>query len=128
MISLTQFKGVYCSGIFIPDAATLTALSLLFEKVHLPNNVEIIKEFSKKYMIRAPKSISERIEVDIEPDNIFVGLNKRERATAKLYLQWGASFIYTYGMLFPEVFETKLFCGQSLTQPPPVPLPATESS
>ena len=49
MDELTKFKGVYCSGIFIPDPATVTALSLLFEKIRIPNDYAFIQEFSKKY-------------------------------------------------------------------------------
>lgn len=110
--SLTQFKGVYCSGIFIPDAKTVTALSLLFEKVHLPNNIELVKEFSKRYSITTNKAAAD-ITVDIKPirgdEDPFEGLTERERETAISYLKWGISFIHTYGELFPEVFETRLF-------------------
>lgn len=111
MSSLAQFRAVYCSGLFIPDAATVSALALLFEKVHLPNNIEIATEFSKKYRIRMPAHVRRSIEIKkIEgPEDPFANLTAEERKTARSYLAAGIDFSLRYAALFPDIFETKLF-------------------
>jgi len=113
MNSLTKFKGVYCSGIFIPNPATITALSLLFEKVYLPNNIEIVKEFSKKYKIKVNKKPKDDFSIDIKSlghdEDPFAELTEQQKITAFQYLEWGIRFTFSYGQLFSEVFETKLF-------------------
>jgi hypothetical protein len=110
MRSLTQFRGVYCSGIFIPSPATVTALSLLFEKVHLPNNIEIVKEFSKKYEIQVRRKHID--EISVKPighdEDPFGDLNERQMKTAHNYLRGASQFIHSYRPLFPDVFETRL--------------------
>lgn len=113
--SLTQFKAVYSSGIFIPDGAAVTALSLLFEKVYLPNNVELIKEFSKYFLIKGCKS-NESVKIDInitdeDGSNAdpFHDLTPAQKMTAHTYIELGMRFSLRYAHLYGQVFETNLF-------------------
>jgi hypothetical protein len=55
---LAKFRAVYCSGAFVSDADAVTALSLFFEKVHLPNNIEMVRSFVAKYR---PAALPERM-------------------------------------------------------------------
>jgi hypothetical protein len=114
MNDIGKFKAVYCSGIFVPDAAAVTALSLLFEKVYLPNNVELISAFVKKYTIQSKgDSVKEPdlkilSEEGVEADP-FSNLTESQRKVAYRYIDWGMQFSMTYSRLFGEVFETNLF-------------------
>lgn len=113
MSKLAQFKAIYCSGLLIPDAATVSALSLLFEKIYLPNNIEIVREFSKQFRIKKPPKSKAGSPLIIEPSNTeddpFEGLTEQQRKTALAYLEWGIEFARSHGTLFPSLFETQLF-------------------
>ncbi len=115
MNSLTQFKAVYCSGLFIPDASTVSALALLFEKIYLPNNIELVQEFSKKYRIKRTNEPSHKMTVNVESmdsdEDPFSGLTDKQRETALTYLELGIRFTFTYGSLFKEVFESEMYPG-----------------
>ncbi len=108
---LAKFRAVYCSGAFIPDADAVVALSLLFEKVHLPNNIEIIRSFVTKYRLSASpsariRSIKVRSEEGEDP---FSDLTIEQQDTARLYLAWAMQFAYAYSELFGIVLESELF-------------------
>lgn len=116
MKTLSNFRAVYCSGFFIPDPAIISALSLLFEKVYLPNNIEFVKEFSKKYRIKLIATPKEEPASFDFPDfftgkeeDPFEDLTREEQETARLYLDIGLNMVLRYAGLFPEVFESELF-------------------
>jgi len=106
MDSLTSFKAVYCSGIYVPEAATVSALSLLFERVYLPRNWALIEEFAKKYeFVGKPRSFEELFE-QIDPkgrlkavtwkqsdgSEPFPGLTPSQKQTGFLYFLRGHQF------------------------------------
>lgn len=115
MSNLTQFKAIYSSGIFIPNPSTVTALSLIFEKVYLPNNIAFVKEFSKKYRIATLPSTADPKKIIIEykgPDKdpgYFSDLTEEQYQACAEYIRLGFEFSRYYAQLFPEVFETQLF-------------------
>jgi hypothetical protein len=127
MSSLTNFKAVYCSGIFIPEASAVSALSLLFEKVYLPQNFELIEEFARKYhFVGKPNNAEEHFNNMLPKDtgvvtsfrltnedgsDPFHHLTEAQKQTANLYLLRGMGFALTYKSLFPEVFETQFYKG-----------------
>lgn len=114
--NLAQFRAVYCSGMFIPDHEEVTALSLLFEKVHLPNNIELVREFAKHYRITPPKR-AKRIGVKVESpegENPFSDLPPEQYETAMHYVSWGMSFAHANSPLFGEVFESALFPDEKI--------------
>lgn len=110
--NLSQFRAVYCSGMVIPDHEEVTALSLLFEKVHLPNNIELVREFAKHYQIRpsskAPKADAIQVK-SAEGENPFSDLPPKQYETAMHYIAWGMNFAHSYAPLFGEVLESELF-------------------
>ena len=63
MKQISKFKAVYCSGIAIPNQASVAALSLLFEQVHLPNNLELVVDFAKRYRFL---DVPEDLEFDVD--------------------------------------------------------------
>lgn len=110
--TLAQFRAVYCSGMVIPDPAEVSALALLFEKVHLPNNVELIREFSKRYRVRPASKNIDKMTINIESvdgENPFSDLPPEQYKSALHYVAWGMSFAHRYSPLFGEVFESELF-------------------
>lgn len=110
--NLTQFRAVYCSGMFIPDHEEVAALSLLFEKVHLPNNIELVREFAKHYRLSPSSKAAKTGEIKIESDegeNPFSDLPPSQYETAMRYIEWGMNFAHSYAPLFGEVFESELF-------------------
>jgi hypothetical protein len=118
MSSLTDFKGVYCSGIFIPEPSTVSALSLLFKKVYLPSNIKLIEEFSRKYrfgelwMTKPGLPLPKRIQIiDGDQHELFTHLTDTQRLTVCDYLFRGIQFFHYYKDLFPEVFESQFHKG-----------------
>lgn len=109
---LNEFKAVYCSGIFIPEPEAVSALSLLFEKIYLPNNIEIVREFSKNFRIttRSEKANGTVVSVTSEDgEDAFQDLEPEQRETAHNYIAWGMEFAYRNATLFGEVFESESF-------------------
>jgi hypothetical protein len=135
MSSLTDFKAVYGSGMFIPKASTVSALSLIFEKVNLPTNLKLIEEFARKYEFvsefrnaeeflqknvfgnqEAQRHIKNFRFTDDNDFNPFNHLTDRQKRTAYLYLAKGIRFALMYQSLFPEVFETRFYDGSMSTR------------
>jgi hypothetical protein len=110
--SLTSFNGIYLSGFYIRNQATVTALSLLFEKVHLPNQLELVISFAKTHSINLENKLSKvhfKIEnSDGSQDDPFGGLNDVERLTAQKYLYISNAFCMHNHELFPTVFTTDM--------------------
>jgi hypothetical protein len=117
---LTQFEGIYMSGFFINNPTYITALALLFDKVHIPNHLEFVIEFSKRFRFAEPKDIERAelkmnfIRVDTETfekigsENPLEGLSPDEIKTAERYLYHSHQFCIHNHELFPEVFTTDL--------------------
>jgi len=112
MSNLDSFRALYCSGSFVPDPDAVTALSLLFEKVYLPNDIEIICEFSRNFRIRNESHMP--IEVKFKPvgdasADPFAELSKKQRETAFQYLASTVMFAQAYLPLYGDVFESPCF-------------------
>ena len=93
---ITSFEGIFCSGFFIPDQRHVTALSLLFDKVHFLNQLEYVIEFSKKYKIELNIEIP---DVEITPDghdedDPLFGLTEEQKKTVNAYLRIKRSVFY----------------------------------
>lgn len=118
---LTTFEGVFCSGFFIPDQAIVTALALLFDKVHFLNQLEYVIELSKRYLIEVsnaddiPQVSLQPIEPGTwkpledtdEPDPLSI-LTEGQRRTVNTYLYLSRQFFIRNARLFPEVFDCSL--------------------
>jgi len=129
MSEFSKFKAIYCSGLYIPNPATVTALSLLFDKVYLPKNIDFIKEFSKRYRFGDGTNTAEQffqemllgnsdikgnvrnVSLGTGNDDPLNGLTELQRKTANLYLARGIFFALSNKSLFPDVFETQLVNG-----------------
>ena len=117
---LTQFEGIYMSGFFLTNPTYITALALLFDKVHIPNHLEFVIEFSKRFRFSNPHQkdekdldmIFERLDEvtynKIGDENPLEGLTPDELKTAKRYLFYSHQFCMRNHELFPEVFTTDL--------------------
>lgn len=113
MKELTTFNAIYCSGLFIPNQASVTAISLLFDKVYLPNNIEFAIDFAKHYTITSNSELYKGISIkDIENENPidpFNLLNNSQKETAYKYIAWSLSFVQTNRELFNNIFESNIF-------------------
>jgi hypothetical protein len=114
---ITSFEGIFCSGFLIPDQRHVTALSLLFEKVHFLNQLEYVIEFSKKYRIRFEneKDIPELNLIPCngnssskDPHDPLSGLTNEQRHTVNAYLFLSDEFFNRNALLFPKVFSCSL--------------------
>src|ERR1019366_650855 len=98
MEPLSQFSGVYCSGLVIPNQATVAALALLFHRVYLPNNMEFVLDVAKTFRIEMPSQDAKisitPADAESEADDPLQGLTPRQRKTAHTYLYWCTSFAY----------------------------------
>jgi hypothetical protein len=136
--SLSSFEGVYCSGFFIKNPATVTALSLIFERVHMLNHVEYAIEFSKAFRLEFSGELEEKyrtiginiaaltdtddkkkINELIDEGNFHEGdpfsqLEETQRQTALKYLYLAAWFCHSYRDLFPTVLRTDLYPDSKL--------------
>ena len=118
--SFESFEGVYCSGFFVSDLSLLTAMCLLFDKVHVLNHLEYVIEFSKRFHFTFPRYFpGEKIglpdfKVTFEPDplqeeeKLFSRLTPRQRETMHDYLVLAAFFILRYKSLFGGVLNSSL--------------------
>jgi len=110
---LAKFEGVFCSGFFIPDQAMVTALALLFEKVHFLNQLEYVIELSKSYNIESP-NIDRVVQVSLTPldpsvkEDPLDPLTPRQKRTVHTYLYLSDQFFMRNALLFPEVFHCSL--------------------
>lgn len=113
----TDFEAVYGPGFLIQNPSMVTALSLIFEKVYLPNQLDSVIEFSKNFRIIRDRNEGgeERIEMKIEPvghsdEKPFKELSEEEKDTAYEYLRLAKFFSMDYSPLFMEgVFNTNLY-------------------
>jgi hypothetical protein len=117
---ITRFEGVLCSGFFIPDPALVTALSLIFDRVHYLNQLEYAIELSKRVEIQLadPTKLHEiRIEAqDGRDEDPLASLTCAQRETALAYLYLADEFLWRYALLFPDVFRCSLLPnGEVLT-------------
>jgi hypothetical protein len=117
---LTSFEGVLCSGFLVPDQAIVTALALLFEKVHFLNQLEYVIKLSKHYRIehsefdrvgglalkRSDNETQSAINEDIEDP--LRDLSPERRRTVETYLWLSDGFFMDNAQLFPEVFSCSL--------------------
>lgn len=114
MRNITSFRAVYCSGLAIPNQATMAALGLLFEKVYLPNNIEFAVEFARRFRLR--KSNERFKSLRIEPaltdsSDPFLGLTPDQRETAMNYMGWCIHCSIQNYELFGDVIESDAFGG-----------------
>lgn len=115
--SFESFEGVYCSGFFIKNPALVTAMCLLFEKIHILNHLEYVINFSKKFQFVFPQEpppfihdvvYLEPVSPEDEEENPFHNLTLKERQTANTYLNLASRFIIHYSDLFGEVLHSSL--------------------
>jgi len=111
--SFEKFAGVYCSGFFIPNPSMVTTLCLMFDEIHLLNNLEYVIEFSRFFLPKELNSdvIREPIITSYDNDesqNPLSELNEQQLLTAKWYLHIAQEFILHYHDLFGEVIKTTL--------------------
>jgi hypothetical protein len=111
---LSTFEGAYLSGFFMQNQSMVTAMSLLFEKIYLPNQLEMVIELSKKYKLET--SFDENHEFNFQRvdggkliiENPLEELTKAQQKTAQDYLLIAHHFCMRNHELFPTVFETDL--------------------
>lgn len=109
---LSSFEGAYLSGFFMKNQSMVTAMSLLFEKIYLPNQLELVIELSKKYKIKT--LIDEEYEFKFEridgdkliAENPLQDLTPSQQKTARDYLLIAHQFCMRNHELFPTIFET----------------------
>lgn len=111
--TITTFEGVFCSGFFIPDQRYVTALALLFDKIHFLNQLEHVIEFSKRYSIKFPgehKTPEMRLTPasEDEADDPLKNLTEEQKATVFKYLFLSDQFFLDNALLFPSVFKCSL--------------------
>lgn len=102
---LARFEGTYMSGFFMANPAMVTGMSLLFDKIYLPNQLELVIELSKRYRINT--SIND-IAISIEGDPL-AELSAPQKETAHKYLLLAHNFYTKHHELFPAIFESDLF-------------------
>lgn len=111
---LSKFEGVFCSGFFIPDQAMVTALALLFDKVHFLNQLEYVIELSKTYTMELSELNDFVEKIKLIPKNgqekkdPLSPLSAQQRRTVLTYLFLGDRFFVRNALLFPEIFKCSL--------------------
>ncbi|MEQ1911228.1 MAG: hypothetical protein ABMA15_20585 [Vicinamibacterales bacterium] len=105
MSDLTAFKAVSCSGFSFPDAGTVPALALVFERIRIPSNARLIKELvrSRPVRVRQPEGLSGAWDLRSEP--WFSDLTDSEIVSVEQYFGVGLKFMLTWRELIPSVFE-----------------------
>lgn len=111
MQPLNSFRAVYCSGLLIPNQATIAALCLLFEKVYLPNNIEFVVDFAEKFKIKTTSDRHKKLKLKSDHGNPFSHLSEVQQENAYKYMQWCMDFAILNHDLFDDVIETNAFDG-----------------
>ncbi|MDR5887325.1 hypothetical protein [Vreelandella janggokensis] len=110
---ITTFEGIFCSGFLIPDQRHVTALSLLFDKVHFLNQLEYVIEFSKKYHLtlnneeNLPKIRLTPSDPNSDEDPLSE-LTTEQKETVHKYLIASGEFFYRNSQLFSDLFQCSL--------------------
>lgn len=115
--NIERFSGYYCSGCFVSDSSTLTALSLLFEELYIPNNLELAIEFAKKYKFINLSSniISKAQNLTLKPHDKFQsndpleGLSAEQQSVVFQYYTLVTEFFITNRDLIGNFIKTDLF-------------------
>lgn len=106
----STFTGLYMSGVFIDNPRLLTTISLLYDKVYLPNQLEFVIEFSKKYKFTNYKNDGEiKVSLSSNESDYLDGLTIKQRETAIQYLEMVGKFSIYYKELFGEVLISDFF-------------------
>lgn len=111
------FEAVYCSG-FLIDPPLVTALCLLFDKIHLLNHLEHVIAFSKQFEFVFQKSdmlsrLDEMMEIkpvdsEEEGEDPLSRLTTEQKRTARAYLALVDHFTINYHDLFGSVISSSL--------------------
>lgn len=117
MKQISSFNAVYCSGLFIFNQSSLASLSLLFNKIYFPSNLEIALELAKKIRIinyKEPKlhKTVDKLEFSNNEgsfDSVINDFTEEQKKTLYQYLTLTQDFCSRNFSLFGEVFETSLF-------------------
>lgn len=126
--AFATFTAVYTSGYFVDDPALVTALSLLFEKVYIPNHARFLtslapeskaKELSPFLDLLDPNESDSTVP---PPTSFTLSVFTDEgipasgetaatwlRTPARLYLWRAARFYTEYAPLFGPIFQSHLF-------------------
>ena len=122
--SFESFNGVYCSGFFIPNDAMFTAMTLLFDKIYIMNNLEYVIEFAKKYRIVIEKDrMKDLKERDYklsainneDTDDPLASLTEDQKFTAFTYIYQANMFLVNYKELLEnDVLHTNLLSDNRL--------------
>jgi hypothetical protein len=112
--SLAAFEAVYCSGLFITDPALVTALAILFDRVYLPNYIEYVLEFPRRFRIENRSILPlTRSDISIRGNDsgdfsVLSNLTPEQRLTALNYMIMTEAFHRQYQPLLGSVFESSL--------------------
>lgn len=114
-MQINSFRAVYCSGLLVPNQATMAALGLLFERVYLPNNIEFVIEFAKTYQIKSNDDHFKEIRIKPgSPDTAhpLEHLTAEQQEYAYRYIDWCMQWaLQNHALFFDKVFESDAFDG-----------------
>ena len=116
-----KFSGVYCSGSFISNPSTVTALSLLFDELYIPNNLELAIDFSKHYRFtELPEHIRQNatnMRLQAIDDNMvdpLQGLTQSQLEVVKQYYLVVQHFFVNYHDLIGPFIQTNIVEGNDI--------------
>lgn len=92
----------------------MAALGLLFEKVYLPNNIELAAEFARRFRLRSSGDRFKSLVIEPDSPNAadpFQGLTPDQRETAMKYMDWCMNCALKNHELFGDVIESDAFGG-----------------
>ncbi len=106
------FEAIYTSGLLV-DSSLLTALCLIFDKIHILNNIEFPIEFSKVYRFTTYDSklfdMANNVEIvrvgdELDEDDPISSLNDEQLFTVKYYL----ANVFNFGIYYHDLFQSKV--------------------
>lgn len=112
---LGVFEAVYGSGLFIDDPQALTALCLLFERVHIPNYFKHLETFvranSERFHGEANKlssGVSVSLKARASDDEFLSALSNSERKAAGVYLTAAVGFYMKNRPLLGSILQSSM--------------------
>lgn len=113
MNNLGSFNAIYGSGGFIQNPNMVSTMSMVFNKIYIPNNYQIALDFCRNFDISVnPKLLSKMNSIEVlqyQDGNEFINdLTQQQKRLFENYIIATFVFLYNYKELLGDIIESDL--------------------
>ena len=112
-----SFEAIYTSGLII-NPSLLTSLCIIFDRIHILNNIEYVISFAKTYTLSSPiskirKTLIKETQIIIKDKqnkmDLLAELNDEEKFIAKIYIFNALKFADENLPLLRNIIDNRLY-------------------